>query len=166
MTIPITTRRSTDIGCKRIMGHDHSREPHTLDCSCGHAHHHDHDYHASAGDTLTGSRHGRSSPKFRTQRRSQSRATARDRAILSRLWRAGLAEDLNPCIRNCARLGLPLSCRAKCGGRSCAGLQQARQRDTNWADAEVRIDPTGQSVSNAYGIGSRSKCHEMGAFRS
>jgi hypothetical protein len=29
-------------------GHDHSREPHTLDCSCGHAHHHDHDYHASA----------------------------------------------------------------------------------------------------------------------
>jgi hypothetical protein len=25
---------------------------------------------------------------------------------------------------------------------------------------------TGQSVSNAYGIGSRSKCHEMAAFRS
>jgi hypothetical protein len=25
--------------------------------------------------------------------------------------------------------------------------------------------PTGQSVSNAYGIGSRSKCHEMAAFR-
>ena len=24
--------------------------------------------------------------------------------------------------------------------------------------------PTGQSVSNAYGIGSRSKCHEMAAF--
>jgi hypothetical protein len=23
--------------------------------------------------------------------------------------------------------------------------------------------PTGQSVSNAYGIGSRSKCHEMGS---
>jgi hypothetical protein len=26
--------------------------------------------------------------------------------------------------------------------------------------------PTGQSVSNAYEIGSRSKCHEMAAFRS
>jgi hypothetical protein len=34
------------------------------------------------------SRRGRSSPKFRTQRRSQSRATARYRAVLSRLWRS------------------------------------------------------------------------------
>ena len=63
-------------------------------------------------------------------------------------------QDSNLCIRNRARLGLPLSCGAKSGSRSCARLQQARTRSalsarhdssegsgTQIPDAEVRILP-------------------------
>jgi hypothetical protein len=63
-------------------------------------------------------------------------------------------QESNHCIRNRARLGLPLSCGAKSGSRSCAGLQQACARSalsarhnsseasgTQIPDAEVRILP-------------------------
>ncbi len=44
------------------------------------------------------------------------------------------------------------------------GLRVLANSDSNMQRCESRR-PTGQSVSNAYGIGSRSKCHEMARYR-